>query len=84
MDTVAQSAWEALVAIHLSGSLHGDLHENNVMVVNGHVRFIDFGFARSNTSTAECGRKVKVLEGIMHLHSFEAGHLRENLSLCWL
>ncbi|CAM6126663.1 unnamed protein product [Calypogeia fissa] len=62
---VAMAAKEGLRAIHMSGILHGDIHEDNILVVGSGVRFIDFGFARSCTGTTECTRELEQLEAII-------------------
>ncbi|CAM6112933.1 unnamed protein product [Calypogeia fissa] len=62
---VAMTAKEGLRAIHMSGILDGDIHEDNILVVGSGVRFIDFGFARSCTGTTECMRELEQLEAII-------------------
>lgn len=44
-DAMAIAAWEALAAIHGADILHRDIHTENILVVCGGVRFVDFRFA---------------------------------------
>lgn len=72
---VVMAAMEGLSAIHKSGILHGDIHDDNILVVGSGVRFIDFGFARSCTGTIECMREHEQLDAII-LKSTRRGHAR--------
>ncbi|CAM6098623.1 unnamed protein product [Calypogeia fissa] len=61
-EAIANAARKALRTVHVSGMLHGDLHEGNILVTKGGVQFIDFGFAKFNPRKAECKKEFELLE----------------------
>lgn len=64
-EAVAAAAIEALNAVHASGMLHGDIREDNILVVEGSVRLIDFGFSTDSTSNEDHKKELEQLLGIM-------------------
>ncbi|CAM6083303.1 unnamed protein product [Calypogeia fissa] len=61
-EAIANAARKALRSVHVSGMLHGDVHEDNILVTKGGVQFIDFGFAKFNPNKAECEEELELLE----------------------
>lgn len=59
-----RAAEEGLTAIHSSGLLHGDIHGGNILVGEGGVRFIDFGFSEAVTNQADCSKELNQLKTI--------------------
>lgn len=64
-EAVAVAAFEALNAVHASGMLHGDIRIDNILVVEGGVRLIDFGFSTDSTSNEDHKKELEQLLGIM-------------------
>ncbi|CAM6083927.1 unnamed protein product [Calypogeia fissa] len=64
-EAIANAARKALRSIHVSGILHGDLHEGNILVTKGGLQFIDFGFAKFNPSKAECEEESELFEKVI-------------------
>jgi serine/threonine protein kinase len=65
---VVTASFEALNAIHASGLFHGDIRRENILVPKRGRRgvcFIDFGFARSVTSTGDCCKELAQLQHIV-------------------
>lgn len=59
------AAVEALNAVHASGMLHGDIREDNILVVKGGVRLIDFGFSEDSTRNEDHKKELEQLREII-------------------
>ncbi|CAM6089808.1 unnamed protein product [Calypogeia fissa] len=71
-EEIAMAVFQALMAIHSCGVLHGDLHEGNILVLlNGDVRIIDFGFAEYSSSSARQDRELHQLKNILQTRAAE-------------
>ncbi|CAM6089793.1 unnamed protein product [Calypogeia fissa] len=69
---IAMAVFQALMAIHSHGVLHGDLHEGNILVLlNGDVQIIDFGFAEYSSSSARQDRELHQLENFLQIRAEE-------------
>ena len=62
---VVASAFEALNAVHASGMLHGDIREDNILVTEGSVRLIDFGFSADSSSNEDYMKECEQLVNII-------------------
>ena len=65
---VVEEIFDALVAVHQCGILHGDIRPSNILVTNGEragVRFLDFGFACFVISDVGCKRECAQLESLL-------------------
>lgn len=64
-EAVAAAAFEALNGVHASGMLHGDIREDNILVAEGSVRLIDFGFSMDSTSNEDRKKELEQLLDII-------------------
>ncbi|CAM6115393.1 unnamed protein product [Calypogeia fissa] len=67
---IVMAVFRALMAIHSCGVLHGDLHEGNILVLlDGDVHIIDFGFAEYSSSSRRWDRELHQLKNILQIRA---------------